>query len=393
MAKEMIRRNNPKVLIVHNQMKYYGGAELLIVELANWMTKMGIKNDILALSKSKEVEHSLINTDIITLKNDINLRPPGYRSIREVFKSIWIFRKKLKKIEKEYDVINFHDFPVTWTLWPRKKAAVWFMNLPPNLWSKPNAGLFYKTLNKFRILADRFIVRNSIDIIAVAEEVNRVRAKDRYGKNSKFVSFGINYDFFSKGDGDKAIGKFKLKDKFVLIHSGILNESKNQLESVKTVKKLKGKIQNILLIISGKDDDEKYREKIEDYIKKNNLEENVVFIGMFDSRDDLRDLYSAVNVGLFPLGSQGGVLAPLEVLSAGVPIVVSEELETASLIRENGLGIVTKDYYKAVLEIYENEERFKEEALKASKYIRDNLSWKRFTERMVEGFRIAWKKY
>ncbi|HTY44336.1 MAG TPA: nucleotidyltransferase family protein, partial [Patescibacteria group bacterium] len=64
-AKEMIKSSKPKVLIIHNQMKYYGGGELLIVELANELTKRGIKNDILALSSSKEVENQLLNTEVI----------------------------------------------------------------------------------------------------------------------------------------------------------------------------------------------------------------------------------------------------------------------------------------------------------------------------------------
>ncbi len=84
LAKELIRKTNPKVLIVHTQMKFLGGAELLIVELCNGLTKRGIKNDILALSKSKEVEDSLIDTEIIIPKHDIDLRPPGFKNTKEI---------------------------------------------------------------------------------------------------------------------------------------------------------------------------------------------------------------------------------------------------------------------------------------------------------------------
>ena len=393
LVKEMIRKNNPKVLIVHNQMKYFGGAELLIVEMANWLTKMGIKNDILALSSSREVEEELINTEVITINNDINLRPPGYRSVSEVLKAIKIFRKRLNEIKDDYDVINFHDFPVTWSLWPRKKPAVWFMNLPPNLWSKPDAGFFYKMLNKFRVWLDRVIVRGSIDVITVAEEANLERSKDRYGKNPRMVNFGINYDFFSNGDAKKAIDKFKLRNKFVVMQSGILNESRNQLGSVKTINQLKGEIPNILLILTGRFDDHDYKKRIEEYIKKNKLDKHVLLAGNLATREELRDLFKAADVGLFPMRGQGGVLVPLEMLSAGMSIIVSEEMETASFIKKNGLGIVTKDYAKAVLEIYNNLEKYKEKAKKRSLFVRDNLSWRAFASNMAEAFRMAWKKY
>ena len=242
MAKEMIKKIKPKVLIIHNQMKYYGGGELLIVELANELTRRGIKNDILALSKSEEVENALLNTEIITPNNNIDLRPPGYKNMGDIFNAIKVFRKKLKEIEKNYDVINFHDFPVTWTLWPRKKPCVWFMNLPPNLYSKPDAGFFYKTLNKVRIWLDKFIVRQSVDIITVAESLNLIRAKKRYGKQAKLIDFGIDYNFFSKGNAQRAIKKFNLKNKFVVVQSGILCDVKNQFESVKAIEKVKDKI-------------------------------------------------------------------------------------------------------------------------------------------------------
>ena len=391
-AKEMIKRNNPRVLIVHTQMKYYGGAELLIVELCNWLTKRGIKNDILALSKSKEVEDALINTDIIIPKHNIDLQPPGFRNIREILSFIRIYRKEIKKLMKNYDVINFHDFPVTWTLWPRKKPAVWFMNLPPNLWSRPEANFILKILNKLRIRLDRFIVRNSMDIIAVAESLNKIRAKKRYGKDAKMVYFGVNYDFFSKGNRKRAAKKFNLEKRFVIIQSGMLTGVKNQIESIKTVEKLKDKIPNILLILTGRDDLE-YRKKLDNYVKEKRLGKWVLFAGNLPTREELADLYKASDVGLFPIGKMGGVLAPFEVLCAGTPVVVSENIETAEIIKKNNLGVVTKEYDKAILDIYNNKEKFKLEAKKASEFIQKNLSWEKFAERMIKSYKDAWKKY
>ena len=393
LAKELIKKGNPKVLIVHNQMKHYGGAELLIVELANWMTKMGIKNDILALSKSKEVENDLINTKIITPNHNIDLRPPGYKNMQDIFNAIRVFRRKLSEIEDNYDVINFHDFPVTWTLWPRKKPAVWFMNLPPNLWSKPEAGWFLKLVNKVRIGFDRFVVTNSMDVITVAEVINKIRAKKRYGRNSILVDFGVNYDYFSKGNKNNAIKKWpKIKNKFIVMHSGQITDVKNQITSIMAISEVKDKIPNILIIFAGTIANYDYKNGIDDFVKKNKLESHILFTGNLD-RNDLRDLYKASDIGLFPIKGQGGVLAPFEVVCAGAPIIVSEDIETASFIKKNNLGIITKDYEKAIMDIYNNKEKYKKAVKETGRYIRDNLSWKRYTERMIEAFKMAWKKY
>ena len=392
-AKEIIKKSNPRILIVHNQMKHYGGGELLIVELCNWLTKRGFKNDILALSKSKKVENELINTEIITPTHNIDLRPPGYKDIKDIFKAIKVFRKKLREIERNYDVINFHDFPVTWTLWPRKKPAVWFMNLPPNLWSRVDAGIVLKFLNKFRIWMDRFIVRQSIDIITVAEILNLKRAKERYGRNAKLVDFGMDYEFFSKGNAKKGFKEFsELEGKFVVMQSGQINNVKNQIDSIKAVEKIKDKIPNVMLVLTGSEDPE-YRKKLDNYIREKNLEKFVKFIIFFGEREKLRNLYKTADVGLFPIGGQGGVLAPLEMVSAGVPVIISEDMETASLFKKENLGIVTRDYGSAIIDIHKNKEKYKRETKNAGRYIKKNLSWRAFSENMIEAFKDAWERY
>lgn len=390
LAEELIKKSSPRVLIVHTQMKYFGGAELLIVELANWLTKRGIKNDILTLSKSKEVEDKLINTNIIIPKHDIDLQPPGFKNTKDILDFVRIYRKELKKLKKHYDVINFHNFPVTWTLFPSKKPSVWMLNEPPNLWSKTNPSFFLKILNKLRAYLDREIVRNSIDIICVADEFNKERCETRYKKIPRIVYYGVNYDFFSKGKAINAIKKWNLKNKFVVVQSGMLTKVKNQLESINAIEKVREKIPNILLVLAGKADED-YKKKINDYIKKNNLEKYILLTGNL-GREGLRDLYKASNIGLFPVGKQGGWLAPFELLCSGNPIIVSEELGAASIIKKFDLGIVTKDYSKSILNIYTNQKYYKNKTKSASLFTKKNLGWDVFTDKLIKAFKDAWKK-
>ncbi|MDO8517236.1 MAG: sugar phosphate nucleotidyltransferase [Nanoarchaeota archaeon] len=391
LAKEMIKKSNPRVLIVHTQMKYLGGAELLIVELCNWLTKKGVKNDILALSKSKEVENSLINTNIIIPKHNIDLSPPGFKNSKDILDFIKVYRGELRKLAKEYDVINFHNFPATWTLFPRKKPCVWMLNEPPNLWSKPNASFSLKMLNKIRNYVDREIIRNSVDIICVADDFNKERAKIRYKKNPRLFYYGVNYDFFSKGNAEKARKKFNLKNKFIVIQSGMLTEQKNQLESIKTINHVKKEIPNILLVLAGKADED-YKKKLNNYILKNNLEKYVLFTDNLN-REDLRDLYEASDVGLFPIGKQGGWLAPFEMLCSENPIIVSEDLGAASIIKKNELGSVTNNYTDALIKIYKNKQEYKDQAKKAALWISKNLGWNVFADKMIKAYKDAWKMH
>ena len=392
LAKDLLRKSNPKVLIVHTQMKFLGGAELLITELANWLTKKGIKNDILVLSESKEVENKLIDTEIIIPKHKINLTSQGFKNIKDILKFIIIYRKKLKKIMKHYDVINFHNFPATWTLWPRKKPCVWMLNEPPNLWSKPDANFILKLLNKFRNRLDKKIINHSVDVICVADKFNKQRAKKRYGRNAKIVYYGVDYNFFSKGKAINAINKFNLGKKFVVLQSGMVIESKNQLKSIESINKIKNKIPNVLLVLAGKIANENYKNKIDIYVKEHKLEKNILFTGNLE-RTDLRDLYKACDVGLFPIGKQGGWLAPFELLCSGNPIIVSEDLGAASLIKQYNLGTVTKNYEASLIKIYEKRKEYHKQSKDSSAFVEKNLGWDIFTDKMIDVFDFAWKNY
>ena len=181
-----------RVLIVHPQMSYYGGAELLVANLSNILTRKGIYNEILTLSKSEEVEKQ-IKAKIICPKNDLKIGSGGFESVKDLLKGILLLRKEVKKRLKDFDVINFHNFPATWSLFPSKKSCVWMLNEPPSLWSRPDAGFVLKFANLVRNFLDRFIVRNSVNLICVSDDFNKKRARKRYGMNARPINYGIDY--------------------------------------------------------------------------------------------------------------------------------------------------------------------------------------------------------
>jgi glycosyltransferase involved in cell wall biosynthesis len=97
------------------------------------------------------------------------------------------------------------------------------------------------------------------------------------------------------------------------------------------------------------------------------------------NREELRDLYHAADVGLFPVGKQGGWLAPFEMLCSGNPIIVSGEMGASSIIKEKDLGTVTNDYADALLNIKKSKSD--------SNWIKKNLSWNRFADRMIRAYK------
>ncbi len=168
---------------------------------------------------------------------------------------------------------------------------------------------------------------------------------------------------------------------------GVLTSFKNQMESIKVVKELKGKIPGIKLVLAGQGEDE-YENTLKRYVRRSSLEKHVIFTGHLP-RSDVRDLYAACNVALFPVKPQGGWLSPFEALCAGKPIVVSAQMTAASLIRKNKIGVVTDDFAKAVFDVYNDRTKYQMIARRGDKWVKKNLTWDKFCEKMVACFKKA----
>jgi glycosyltransferase involved in cell wall biosynthesis len=121
------------------------------------------------------------------------------------------------------------------------------------------------------------------------------------------------------------------------------------------------------------------------YVKERNLERNVIFAGHVNG-ELMRDLYSACDLLLHPIKSQGGWLAPFEALCAGKVIVVSTEMTASDLIKKERIGIVTNNFTEAVWNIYNEPSKYIKMAQRGQIWVKNNLSWKRFCQKMVDLF-------
>jgi glycosyltransferase involved in cell wall biosynthesis len=93
-------------------------------------------------------------------------------------------------------------------------------------------------------------------------------------------------------------------------------------------------------------------------------------------------MYSRADVLMHPVKEQGGWLTPFEAMSAGVPVIVSNELTCSKLINNNQLGLVARDYAKALWLVYTTKNRL--DGNRNSLWVRDNLSWDKFGSEMVK---------
>jgi len=370
-----------RVLIVYPRIDLYGGAELLVIRLANYLTRNNIENALLTTNICDEVKNDLAGTQIISYP----YRPfQNFKASLNFFRLWGLLNKGLRKHIDDFDIINVHNYPADLAIYPFRKPVVWMCNEPPEVHVMFKKEKKY-TLRWFVINAilrfDNYVVRRFVKNTVVADEFNQRRFKRIYGIDPHIINYGIDCHFFNPGTIKI---EERNRERFTVLHVGMLTPLKNQMESIKTIEKLKDKIPGIKLKLAGAGEGQ-YLRQLNEYINAKQLKPYVEIMGHL-SRIQLRDLYHTSQVLIHPIKPQGGWLSPFEAICAGLPIVASPEMTASNIITKNNLGIITDDFSTAILEIYQNLSGYERLADWRADWVRTHLSWDNFCEQMVNVF-------
>lgn len=342
-----------RVLIIHPSFWIYGGAERVIVKLANYLTDNNHQCTILTTNIHKDVRSDLKDTRLILVNG-----------MEEM--SFWI-----DAIHKDFDVINFHNHPAEIFAFGKKTPSVWLCNEPPPV-VLDGGKLSEGEINN---------VKNFVTKVVVADKFNQDRFKKVYGVDSDIINYGVDYDFWNEPPTTDVLEKYDLPDDaFIITQAGFVHPMKNQSETLQVFNEVKKKIKNAKLVLAGKIIPE-FKKELDDYIFANNLQADVIFTD-FISQEELRDIYHDSDVAFFPIKSQGGWLSIFDAMACGKPVIVSEEATCSSIVKENNLGLVG-NYVENILKL-SNEEVVK--TLDSSDWVKENLSWDKFCEAMLKKF-------
>lgn len=328
------------VLIVHPDKGFHGGAEEVIAQLIKYLEDRS--HEVLFVHEKK---------------------PFG----------LW---KDTQTLVDWADVINVHNFPATLATFPRRqKPIVWMCNEPPEL--------FTNWKRKPIEAINRWWTRKSGMGVIVADEMNAFRFYGIYGISPATIPYGVDYKFWSHKEA------FYIRDQnFSILHVGNVSPYKNQLKSICQLGELLDKgIDATLTLAGGIGDEAYYHQLISDYIptceeEQPGFTQRVRFLGQV-TQERIRDLYHQHDVLTHPVLGQGGWLVPFEAMCAGLPTITSLKFPAASLIANNELGVVTEDFISGVEKVRVDRDKI---TTHAKKWVRDNLTWEKFGERMVEVF-------
>lgn len=127
-------------------------------------------------------------------------------------------------------------------------------------------------------------------------------------------------------------------DEIVFSYIAELNNNKNQILLIKTIKELKQEIPNIKLLLIG---DGPLKDKYQEYIENNNLTDNVILLG---KRKDINDLLSITDIYLASSKREGLPVNVMEAMYKGLPIIATDNRGHRELINDSENGYIIKDY-------------------------------------------------
>lgn len=369
---------------------FAGGAEKAALHLAHRLEGMGHDVAICTLSLDLKDLPSHFSSLRFILNDELPIKEVNstLSALRRYLKELRALSSLIVSCRDEYDIALPYNFPSYW-------AAALKLHDIPIVWMcsevlgpyRETSSLYERSL-VFRAsmdvltLLDAIIVRKRVGEIVTISELNRRAIKERYGREAKVVPTGVDFEFF----GEKVVNpkdRLGLKGSFVLSHVGSLVGPKNPSVSLRALSLLRGRLRDVKLILVG---DGPLLKELKAEARALGVERDVLFLGRV-SEEQLRVVYQATDINLYPVTKQTWGLVPFEALASGTLSVVSRDAGAAEVIEREGIGLLAdpepEAFAKAVLYARDHKKECQDMIARGREYVRRNLSWQGYAMKML----------
>ena len=301
----------------------YGGVEQVIDQLAQGMTKFGVKSQVLTITKSKELTSGVVNGYPVH-------RSQSSLSVASTEFSIPAVRD-FYKLAQEADIIHY-QFPYPFADLLHFMTRV---NKPTVVSYQSDIVKQKNLLRIYKPLMYRFL--NSVDqIIATSDNyLNSSEVLQKYKHKTSIIPNALNKESYPLIDSKKIdYWKEKLGEKFYLF-LGVPRYYKGLYSLLDAAK---GAEYNVVLAGSGG-----IEQELKDYAKKNNIN-NVIFVGSVTEADKVALLNLCLSVVLpSHLRSEAFGMVLLEGAMYSKPLISCEIGTGTTFINQNNVtGLVSK---------------------------------------------------
>jgi len=202
-----------------------------------------------------------------------------------------------------------------------------------------------KFINIIKIFLEKRISKFTDANISVSEIVSRKYLEYGIGKKDKYftVRSGMELNkFFNAREGvDEQKKRQELginREDFIIGNVGRLAASKGHQFLFQAIKKIleNRKNQSVKLLVIGEG---KYKEKLIKYVKKHNLERNVIFTGY---RKDVAELMAIMDLFVFASLREGVPKVLVQATAVGIPIAAFNIDGVSEILKDNYNGFLVE---------------------------------------------------
>lgn len=215
------------------------------------------------------------------------------------------------------------------------------------------------------------------------EEIKRFKLQN---KPYTVRSSGVNEEFFNpKVRYPDLKSKLGLKNKFIILHHGILLKNKGIIETVKAISLLKKDYPNIIFFILGKGPAE---EEINILIKKYSLQKQVKLLGLIPYKEIPKYINMAdIGIHVHPNHQWWNNQSPIklmEYLSMEKPIILTDIPANVNVVGNAHCGFYIKshnpkDIKEGIIRAYKNKNKLKSLGKIGRKIILKRYTWNKIS--------------
>lgn len=329
--------------------KIGAATEIVIENLIIGFNNSGIENEIIDITYTKQIKHTLYNNELNTFVHYLQL--PYFLSkiadkgfihfSRRILYSIKVGCYLRKYLKHETNILlHFHNqfnfffvhIIAKNVIKTNKIKTIYTIHTPD--W--PNWDYIPK-----KMFLESFAIKKSDIVISLTNIIkNKVISLSKNIDKTKIIVIpnGVSIVTYRPLN--------YLKKSNSILNIGSICERKNQLDSIKVLKEFLIK-NSFKFIFAGKIVDNLYFEKIKLYIIENKLEKYVEYVGEIKPGKELNILYNSSMFYFSNSRNEAFSLVILESMSAGLPVILSDSFNSF---------LDKSDKLRSVIKIISNDE-------------------------------------
>ncbi len=404
-----------KIAIVTHNLSFITGGPRLIFGLAEHLKALG--HEVVIYAPDVHGDYFSEISEGIRIQVVKPKRPPRSEEKPRNFLE-WIFGKLKQELhdidfakmtgeamDPDFDIINVHDFCYRAGYFYKKRnqktKVVWTENAP--LFSYLKKGkIFYDTIGYIYGFLRNWMNRKyfrAIDKVVVLDRFNEAHSKTEGFRDITIVRAGIDFKKFYapvKDFKEKAARK-----KAQLLAVGALNAFRRYDNVIDAVRLLREWNYDVRATIVANNiwHEDKCRDDLQAMVKKYNLEPYVEF--HFDGMPEEELIKTFRWSDIFiqavyspPPSHHGWGLVNFEAMAAGIPVVLVRSATATEVLKE-GENVLLFDPLQAeqiaekVKFLIDRPEEYARIAKAGQTYVKENQSWKKYADEMLEVFKKA----